>query len=401
MLRRPGAAPGIRITEARFSFMSASHTLDISAPRVRWATRCGFFLAGFGLSVWAPLIPYVRERIPMSDATFGLLLLCVGAGSLSCMPLSGMLAARLGIRLASLGSLALLICALAIMALTDSIAWLGVALFAFGGTLGVLDILLNIQSLKVERALQRPLMSQFHGMFSLGTIAGAACLTALLTLGLSPALSTLLLVGLILVTTLAIRSGLLPDRAPAGGVMFARPTGVVLVVGLLCFVVYLAEGAILDWSAIYLTQETGMAMSLAGLGYASFAALVAIARLSGGPVVARLGTVRVVVIGSVLAATGLLLSLLASHWIVALIGYALCGLGCANISPVLISSLNHQKDMPVHLAVTAATTVGFAGVLAGPALMGFVAHHSSLTIAFAMVAALLLGMLFSTTRLPR
>ena len=229
MLRRPGAAPGIRITEARFSFMSASHTLDISAPRVRWATRCGFFLAGFGLSVWAPLIPYVRERIPMSDATFGLLLLCVGAGSLSCMPLSGMLAARLGIRLASLGSLALLICALAIMALTDSIAWLGVALFAFGGTLGVLDILLNIQSLKVERALQRPLMSQFHGMFSLGTIAGAACLTALLTLGLSPALSTLLLVGLILVTTLAIRSGLLPDRAPAGGVMFARPTGVVLV----------------------------------------------------------------------------------------------------------------------------------------------------------------------------
>lgn len=81
------------------------------------------------------------------------------------------------------------------MALTDSIAWLGVALFAFGGTLGVLDILLNIQSLKVERALQRPLMSQFHGMFSLGTIAGAACLTALLTLGLSPALSTLLLVG--------------------------------------------------------------------------------------------------------------------------------------------------------------------------------------------------------------
>ena len=236
---------------------------------------------------------------------------------------------------------------------------------------------------------------------SLGTIAGAACLTALLTLGLSPALSTLLLVGLILVTTLAIRSGLLPDRAPAGGVMFARPTGVVLVVGLLCFVVYLAEGAILDWSAIYLTQETGMAMSLAGLGYASFAALVAIARLAGGPVVARLGTVRVVVIGSVLAATGLLLSLLASHWIVALIGYALCGLGCANISPVLISSLNHQKDMPVHLAVTAATTVGFAGVLAGPALMGFVAHHSSLTIAFAMVAALLLGMLFSTTRLPR
>lgn len=381
--------------------MSTPALPDLGAPRVRWATRCGFFLAGFGLSVWAPLIPYVRERIPMSDATFGLLLLCVGAGSLSCMPLSGMLAARLGIRLAALGNLALLLCALAAMALTDSLAWLGVALFVFGGTLGVLDILFNIQALKVERAIGRALMPQFHGMFSVGTIAGAACLTTLLTLGLNPAISTLLLVGLMLLVCVLIRDGLLTQREPAGGTLFARPGGVVLVVGLLCFVVYLAEGAILDWSALYLTQEKGMAMSLAGLGYASFAALVALARLAGGPLVARLGTVRVVVIGALIAAAGLLLSLLAGHWLLALLGYALCGLGCANIAPVLISALNHQKDMPVHLAVTAATTVGFAGVLAGPALMGFVAHHGSLSAAFAMVAALLLAMLLSTARLPR
>lgn len=400
MLRRRPARPVSELPRP-LSSMSALDSLHIGAPRVRWATRCGFFLAGFGLSVWAPLIPYVRERIPMSDATFGLLLLCVGTGSLSCMPLSGLLATRLGIRQASLASMALLLSALVTLALTESIVWLGIALFAFGGTLGVLDILLNIQALKVERALGRAIMSHFHGMFSLGTIGGAACLTALLTLGLSPSFSTLLLVGLMLIITLLIRNGLLSDRAPAGGAMFARPTGVVLVVGLLCFIVYLAEGAILDWSAIYLTEEKGMAISLAGLGYASFAALVALARLAGGPVVTWLGTVRVVVIGSMLAAAGLLLSLTASHWFIALIGYALCGLGCANISPVLISALNQQKDMPVHLAVTAATTVGFAGVLAGPALMGFVAHHSSLTVAFAMVSALLLGMLFSTARLPR
>jgi MFS family permease len=144
-----------------------------------------------------------------------------------------------------------------------------------------------------------------------------------------------------------------------------------------------------------------MAISLAGLGYASFALLVTVARFGGGALITRLGAVRVVVIGAILAATGLAVSILTDHWLIALFGYALCGLGCANISPVLISSLNRQQDMPVHLAVTAATTVGFAGVLAGPALIGLVAHLSSLAVAFALVAVLLLGMLFSTSRLPR
>lgn len=381
--------------------MSPDPSVDLRTPRVRWATRIGFFIAGFGLSVWAPLVPYVRERIPMSDATFGLLLLFVGAGSLICMPLSGMFAARFGIRRAALAAMGLLALVLAVMALTDSIVWLAIALFGFGGTLGVLDILINIQSLSVERALGRPMMSQFHGMFSLGTIAGAACLAALLSLELSPAASTLLIVGAILAAALLIRNGLLPDRSPAGGTLFSLPSGAVLVVGLLCFVVYLAEGAILDWSALYLTQDKGMAMSLAGLGYASFALLVTIARFAGGPLISRLGTVRMVVFGAIVGAAGLALSIFTEHWLIALLGYALCGLGCANISPVLISSLNHQHDMPVHLAVTAATTVGFAGVLAGPALMGFVAHQSSLAIAFGMVAILLLGMVFSTSRLPR
>src|SRR5690606_29735339 len=240
------------------SVMSTPALPDLGAPRVRWATRCGFFLAGFGLSVWAPLIPYVRERIPMSDATFGLLLLCVGAGSLSCMPLSGMLAARLGIRLAALANLALLLCALAAMALTDSLAWLGVALFVFGGTLGVLDILFNIQALKVERAIGRALMPQFHGMFSVGTIAGAAWLTTLLTLGMERAISAVLMVGLELLVCALIRAGLRTLRAAGGGSLVARAGGGVLVVGLRCFVVYLAAGANLAWSAHYLTQEKGM-----------------------------------------------------------------------------------------------------------------------------------------------
>ncbi len=367
------------------------NTVQIDAPIVRNATRCGFFMAGFGLSVWAPLVPYVRERIEMTDAVFGLLLLCIGIGSLTWMPISGVLVARWGIRPVQLCSVALLALALAGMALSDSIGWLGLALFCFGGSLGVIDVIMNIQAVLVETAVGRRLMSNFHGMYSLGAISGALVLTGLLSLGLAPEVGSFMMIGVIVAANLALARGYLPNRAPGGGLAFVRPTGLVMLVGLMCFVVYLAEGAVLDWSALYLTGEKGLEVARGGLGYAAFALMVTIARFAGAPLVNSLGTARVIAFGGMLAAFGIGLSLTADHWALALVGYGLCGLGCANVSPVLISSLSRQDGMPVQLAVTVATTIGFAGVLAGPAMMGVVAHFSSLGMAFALLAVLLLG----------
>ncbi|MEZ3185100.1 MFS transporter [Pseudomonas sp. LM13] len=367
------------------------NTVQIDAPIVRNATRCGFFMAGFGLSVWAPLVPYVRERIEMTDAVFGLLLLCIGIGSLTWMPISGVLVARWGIRPVQLCSVALLALALAGMALTESIGWLGPALFCFGGSLGVIDVIMNIQAVLVETAVGRRLMSNFHGMYSLGAISGALVLTGLLSLGLAPEVGSFMMIGVIVAANLGIARGYLPNRAPGGGLAFVRPTGLVMLVGLMCFVVYLAEGAVLDWSALYLTGEKGLEVARGGLGYAAFALMVTVARFAGAPLVNSLGTARVIAFGGLLAAFGIGLSLTAEHWALALVGYGLCGLGCANVSPVLISSLSRQDGMPVQLAVTVATTIGFAGVLAGPAMMGVVAHFSSLGMAFALLAVLLLG----------
>jgi len=371
--------------------LAVRNTVQIDAPIVRNATRCGFFMAGFGLSVWAPLVPYVRERIEMTDAVFGLLLLCIGVGSLTWMPLSGVLVSRWGIRPVQLCSVVLLALALAGMALTDSMLLLALALFCFGGSLGVIDVIMNIQAVLVETAVGRRLMSNFHGMYSLGAISGALMLTGLLTVGLAPEIGSFLMIGLIVAANLGLARGFLPNRAPGGGFAFVRPTGVVLLVGLMCFVVYLAEGAVLDWSALYLTGEKGLEVAKGGLGYAAFALMVTIARFAGGPLVNALGTARVIAFGGLLAAFGIGLSLAAEHWAVALIGYGLCGLGCANVSPVLISSLSRQDGMPVQLAVTVATTIGFAGVLAGPAMMGVAAHFSSLGMAFALLAVLLVG----------
>lgn len=368
---------------------AASLSADAASPVARRATRVGFFMAGFGLSVWAPLVPYVRERIEMSDALFGTLLLCIGIGSLSWMPLSGLLVTRYGIRPVVLSSVALLLVALGGMAATESIWMLALALFFFGGSLGVIDVVLNIQGVMIERDTGKRHMSNFHGMFSLGSICGALALTVALTLGLAPLTGTLLMIAFIAVANLVVTPGFLRDKAPAGGVAFIRPTGMVLLVGALCFVVYLAEGAILDWSALYLTEQKALETANGGLGYASFALMVTIGRFAGGPVVNALGTARVIGFGGLVAAIGIALSLLTEHWALALIGYGLCGLGCANVSPVLISSLSRQRSMPVHQAITAATTIGFAGVLAGPALIGIIAHYGSLTLAFGLLAVLL------------
>ena len=377
---------------------AAPCSIEAASPVARRAARVGFFMAGFGLSVWAPLVPYVRARIEMSDALFGSLLLCIGLGSLSWMPLSGVLVSRHGIRPVVLASVLFLVLALAAVALTNSIWLLALALFCFGGSLGVIDVVLNIQGVLIERETGKRYMSNFHGMFSLGSISGALALTVALTLGLAPEAATLLMVALVLLANLLVARGFLRERAPTGGVVFMRPTGLVLLVGSLCFVVYLAEGAVLDWSALFLTEQKALDTALGGLGYASFALMVTIARFTGAPLINALGTARVISFGGLLAALGIAIGLFTEHWAFALLGYGLCGLGCANVSPVLISSLSRQQVVPVHQAVTAATTLGFAGVLAGPALMGVIAHYASLTFAFGLVALMLAGLVLGSRR---
>lgn len=354
------------------------------------ASRIGYFIVGMGLSIWAPLVPYVRLKIPMSDATFGLMLLSIGVGSLCCMPISAALTNRFSIRHCLSVITIVLLAALLAMATVSSLWLLGLALFLFGGSLGVLDVILNIQGLSIENRANRSMMSNFHGMFSLGTIAGAGLMIVLLMLGLSALLSTLLLVALMLLLSLYAVKGYLDERTLRGATAFIWPNSWILLVGLMCFIVYLAEGVILDWSALFLIEEKQIATAQAGLGYASFAAMVAIGRFLGDALVDMFGRVRIISGGGLLAAGGIALSIVSPHWSVALFGYALCGLGCANVSPVLISSLSKQSHMPTHLAITAATTIGFAGVLAGPAMMGAVAHYSSLSAAFAVLAAALL-----------
>ena len=171
--------------------------------------------------------------------------------------------------------------------------------------------------------------------------------------------------------------------------LFVVPRGIVLLIGVLCFIMYLSEGTILDWGALFMTAERGTEASRAGLAFACFSVAMAIGRLFGDRIVQALGDARVLLYGSLCAAAGFGLVVAAPWAWASLAGFTVVGLGVSNIVPVLFSATARQKFMPLSLAVSAVTTIGYLGVLAGPALMGFVAHATSLVIVFCITLALM------------
>lgn len=363
------------------------------------ATRIAFFVAGLGIAAWAPLVPYAKLRMALDDGALGLLLLCLGAGSILAMPLSGALASRFGCRRVLIGAVLLVAFMLPALATAAHLPLLALALFVFGAGIGSLDCVINIQAVIVERASGRSMMSGFHGLFSLGGIAGAAGASALLMLGATPLLATLVVVAILLAAMAWAASGLLPYASKGEGPAFAIPHGIVLFIGVLCFVVFLAEGAMLDWSAVFLTDLRQVDAAYAGLGYAAFASTMTIGRLTGDRFVQRLGAQRIIISGGLCAAAGLVLATLAPSWLAGLAGFALVGAGCSNIVPVLYTAIGRQNSMPEHIAVPAISTLGYAGILVGPAAIGAIAHVASLPIAFLVVAALLIGVAASAPRL--
>ncbi|MFI8334514.1 MFS transporter [Pseudomonas taetrolens] len=375
-----------------------THAPFVPGRLEQMSTRIAFFIAGFGLAAWAPLVPYAKARAGLDEATLGLLLLCLGAGSILAMPISGLLATRFGCRRVLVVGTILICLSLPLLATASTLPLLIAALFMFGAGLGAVDSTVNLQAVIVERASGRHMMSGFHGLFSVGGIAGAAGVSALLALGLSPLWAIAAVIVLILAALAKAAPHLLPYGSESSGPAFAVPHGVVLFIGVLCFIVFLAEGAMLDWSAVFLTTEKSLGEAYAGLGYAAFALTMTVGRLLGDTIVRRLGARRVIILGGLFAALGMALATLAPNWELSLLGYALVGVGCSNIVPVLYTAVGKQTVMPESIAVPAITTLGYAGILAGPAAIGFIAHASSLSMAFLLITALLLGVAISGRR---
>ena len=352
------------------------------------AARAFFFIGGFGTATWAPLVPLLRERLMVGDDVLGMLLLCIGVGSLLTMPLSGALAMRLGCRRVVMTAAILFAAILLLVSRVDALSLAVLIVLIFGAVMGCIDVVVNIVAVLVEKGIGRRIMSGMHAFWSLGGFVGAGLYGVWVgLLGLTPFQSTAIAAGLILLLTAVFGRHLIPYGG-GGGALLALPRGIIVFVGMTAFIAFLSEGAVMDWGGVYLTTVRSMDLALAGTGYSVFSAAMLTMRFLGDRVVQRIGALLVAVGGALLAFGGILLVMFAPVDALLYVGFFAIGIGSANIVPVFFSLMGRQNVMPVSAAVSAVSTMGYLGILAGPAAIGFVSSLTTLQTAFAMLAAL-------------
>lgn len=354
------------------------------------ATRFIFLALGLAISAWAVLVPYAKARLGVNEAELGLLLLLVGTGAIISMPFAGWLTSKYGCRKILVISTTVFMLSLIGLSFFSSPWAFGLSLFMFGASSGVVDVGMNIQAILVEKERNRSMMSGLHGMYSVGGFFGALIISALLNLGLSPlsailCLTISLIVGLFLMARYLFPYG----HESKNRKSFALPKGSILMLGILCFIMYMGDGVVLDWGALFMTTTKSIQPDTAGLSFAIFSVAISIGRLFGDRLVEWIGIRKVMTGSGIIAAIGFIIVMEAPSAWIAFAGFVVVGLGAANLIPLLFTIASRQKKMPVPLAISSVTTLGYLGLLIGPAMMGFIAHATSLYVVFGIVAALM------------
>ncbi|MFF8831433.1 MFS transporter [Streptomyces sp. NPDC015131] len=367
--------------------------------RLRTALTLFFALDGFLFAGWVVRIPAIKEQTGASAGDLGLALLGVSAGAVVTMTLTGRLCRRFGSHPVTVASAVLLSLSIALPPLTHSALALGLVLLVFGTAYGGINVAMNSAAVDLVTALRRPVMPSFHAAFSLGGMLGAG-LGGLVAGGVTPTahLLGLTVAGLLLTAVagpvlLRYPSPAAPVAAPTGerrapGRLDGRSRRLVTVFGVIALCTAYGEGALADWGALHLEQDLGAHPGVAAAGYSAFALAMTAGRLSGTTMLERLGQTRTLVAGGSTAAAGMLLGALAPTVWLALLGFAVTGLGLANIFPVAVARAGAVAGPA---GVAAASTLGYGGMLLGPPAIGFLADWFSLPVALTTVAVLAAG----------
>ncbi|WP_112467518.1 MFS transporter [Streptomyces triticisoli] len=371
---------------------------DDSLTRLRIVLTTFFALDGFVFAGWVVRIPAIKQQTNASAGDLGLALLGVSAGAVVTMALTGRLCRRYGSHRITVVYAVLLSLSIALPPLTHSVLALGAVLLVFGAAYGGISVAFNSAAVDLVAALRRPIMPSFHAAFSLGAMVGAG-LGGLVAAHLSPTrhLLGLTVIGL-LVTALAGPTLLRHEPpVPTERVrpeedrpqrLDRRTRGLVLVLGLIALCTAYGEGAMADWGALHFQQDLGASPGTAAAGYSCFALAMTLGRLSGTTLLERLGRTRTVVAGGAVAAVGMLLGSLAPSVWAALLGFAVTGLGLANLFPVAVERAGALAGPS---GVATASTLGYGGMLLGPPAIGFMADWISLPAALTSVAVLAAG----------
>lgn len=380
-------------------------TQNALAVRGRWAVAAMFFVNGFVTGSWAPQIPVFLTRLQISEFTLGLLILLFGVGALIAMPVSGYLMSRHGSRKAMVGFACIVVVALLLVALAPNVPVAAMTMLVFGGSIGAMDVAMNANAVAVEKKLSRAVMSSSHGFWSLGGFAGGGIGGfAIQTYGHLAHAAAVSVIAIVILA-IAVRHVVTEDKPVTHEHhhKFALPkTPTVYLVGLMALFAMVPEGAVLDWAALYMKQELGTDLATAGLAYALFSGAMALMRFAGDGVRNRFGAVKTMRISSLVAAAGMLVAAVSPWPPLAIVAFAVCGLGIANVVPIIFSAGGNQPGMPSGVGMSVVTTMGYSGILLAPSAIGFAAEHAGgfspvfITLSGLLVVVCLMGRLAHT-----
>jgi len=353
-----------------------------SIDAARWAISTVFLLNGAGIGLWAAHVPTVQARMGIDTGMLSMVLLTVAGGALLAMPLMGGLTGRWGTRrMVLLSGFAFAAMTPLIMG-APSLPLLFIAAFLFGVSNGALDVAMNANASEVETARGLPTMSSFHGFFSLGGLFGAGIGGLLVGQGLGHGQGALM-VGVVTAVVLALSAPRVMGFAATHGAgsHFSLPRGAALGLGLLALLCFAVEGALVDWSALLMQERTGATPASAALGFSAFSIAMAACRFAGDRLIVRFGALRIMVVGGLAMFAGLALAVASTHFVLSAVGFALVGLGAANVVPLLFGAAARIPGMSAGNGVAAVATLGYGGLLLAPPVLGWVAMHSSIMVA--------------------
>ncbi|WP_437842355.1 MFS transporter [Sorangium sp. So ce1153] len=368
-------------------------TPDADAARARRAVSVMFVANGVAFASWAARVPAVRERLALRDGVLGLALLGLACGAMLAFRAAGPLIVRFGSRRVTRVSAVLLCAALPLPALAPSFGALVAALLLLGVCNGLMDVAMNAQSVEVERRYRRPILASFHGMFSLGGLIGAGVGALAADRALSPA-AHLVAVAAVLAAAVTAAGGALsadarPTPAAAGAAGPSRSTQLVLL-GLVAFCSSVGEGAMANWSAVYLRDELHTTAAVAATGYAVFSLAMLLGRFSGDGLTQRFGAQRLVRGAGLLVAGGLGAALLVNVPLAMMLGFGCVGAGLSVVVPLVFRAGASAPDVAPGKALATLATMSYGGFLVGPPAIGLLSDGLTLRGGLVLVVALVL-----------
>ena len=354
------------------------------------AAKSAFFAGGFLVSTWAPMIPFVKERLAVGSDVLGLLLLTIGLAAFLFMPVAGIFTRHLGCRRVIMAATFVMAAAVLVIPVLPSLWTYFVVLFIFGAGMGSLDVTMNLHAVVVERIAARRILSGMHGFWSIGCFVGSGLFTVLAKCGLSVLAVVSVHIALLLALCLYFYGKLIPFRGDSGQKALTWPRGLIAVLCGLTFISFLAEGAVMDWSGVLLSETKHLDLAAAGIGFSIYSAAMLICRLIGDRVVSAFGEKRILLLGSLIGAVGFVAVDVMPTLMTSLPFFFVIGIGLANIVPVFYTLAARQNEIPLDTAVSVMTAVGYSGVIMGPSALGFLAEHAGIVSVFYGLAALLL-----------